>query len=150
MKALVKATGTDLETKVDSKFGRCPHFNLVDPYTNEYEALENPDVQAMSGAGMNFAPFVANVSSRKFYNFETAIRGFGEKDMLFPRGNSPGKTVGAYGHTPLRAPWPGRRIAPLSPLKGAYPLQTTTDGSEFLRNSEMSSLHSFLRTMVQR
>ncbi len=37
----------------------------------------------------------------------------------------------------LRAPWPGRRIAPLSPLRGAYPLQTNPDGSEFLRNSEM-------------
>jgi hypothetical protein len=38
---------------------------------------------------------------------------------------------------PLRAPWPGRRIAPLSPLKGPYPLQTTPDISEFLRNFEM-------------
>jgi len=119
MKALVKATGTDLETKVDSKFGRCPHFNLVDPYTNEYEALENPDVQTMSGAGMNLAPFVANFS------------------------------IGSLDNPPL-APWPGRRIALLSPLKGAHPLQTTPDTSELLRNSEMSSLHSFLRTMVQR
>ena len=33
---------------------------------------------------------------------------------------------------------PPARIASLSPLKGAYPLQTTPDISEFLRNSEMS------------
>ena len=86
MKALVKATGTDLETKVDSRFGRCPHLIMVDHNTNEFEALENPDVQTMNGAGMNLAPFVANVASRKFYNFETAIRGFGGKDMLSPKG----------------------------------------------------------------
>ena len=35
----------------------------------------------------------------------------------------------------LRNPMPAR-IAPLSPLKGAYPLQTSPDVSEFLRNSE--------------
>jgi len=41
--------------------------------------------------------------------------------MCFPpRDNNPGKVVGAYSHTPLRA-----RIAKLSPLKGAYLLQTT-------------------------
>jgi hypothetical protein len=35
--------------------------------------------------------------------------------------------------------WFVARIAPLSPLKGAYPLQTTPNISEFLRNSEMLS-----------
>ena len=39
-------------------------------------------------------------------------------------------------------PWSGRRITPLSPLKVAYPLQTTPDISEFLRNSEMYMLLS--------
>jgi len=47
--------------------------------------------------------------------------------MCFPpRGNSPGKAVGAYDHTPLRVPWPGRRISPPSPLK-PYPAQIILD-----------------------
>ena len=50
---------------------------------------------------------------------------------------------------PMPTPWPGRRIAPLSPLKGAYPLQTTPNISEFLRNSEMSG-YRVRRWVVER
>jgi hypothetical protein len=45
-------------------------------------------------------------------------------------------SIGSLDPLALRNP-PLARIAPLSPLKGAYPLQTTPDISEFLRNSEM-------------
>ena len=46
-------------------------------------------------------------------------------------------SIGALAPLAPRNP-PLAWIVPMSPLKGAYPLQTTLYISEFLRNSEMS------------
>jgi len=60
MKLVVTAAGTDLTSQVDPRFGRCPYYIFVDPKTNKFEAIENPHVQAMGGAGIQSAQFVAN------------------------------------------------------------------------------------------
>jgi len=51
-------------------------------------------------------------------------------------------STGSLDPLALRNPAPAR-ITPLSPLKGAYPLQTFPDISGFLRNSEMFMYSSF-------
>ncbi|HBI27386.1 MAG: NifB/NifX family molybdenum-iron cluster-binding protein [Syntrophaceticus sp.] len=58
MKIGVSATGKDLESLMDSRFGRCNYFILVDPDTEEFEAMDNPGVSAGGGAGIQAAQAV--------------------------------------------------------------------------------------------
>ena len=60
MKVAVSAMGTDLDAQVDPRFGRCAGFLLVDTDTMTVEALENPNVMAAGGAGIQSAQMVAN------------------------------------------------------------------------------------------
>ena len=59
MKICVTSQGDNLEAKVDPRFGRCPYFIIVDPETKEFEAIANPNIQALSGAGIQSAQLVA-------------------------------------------------------------------------------------------
>ncbi len=59
-KIAVSSTGDNLDAQVDPRFGRCAHFIFVDTDTMEYEAVQNPNVSAASGAGIQTAQFVAN------------------------------------------------------------------------------------------
>jgi predicted Fe-Mo cluster-binding NifX family protein len=45
---------------MDPRFGRCQYFLIVDPQSLEMEALENPNIGASGGAGIQSAQFVAN------------------------------------------------------------------------------------------
>jgi predicted Fe-Mo cluster-binding NifX family protein len=45
---------------MDPRFGRCQYFLFVDPQSLEMEALENPNIGASGGAGIQSAQFVAN------------------------------------------------------------------------------------------
>jgi predicted Fe-Mo cluster-binding NifX family protein len=49
MKIGVTATGKDLESQMDPRFGRCAYFILVDPDTEEFEAVDNPGISAGGG-----------------------------------------------------------------------------------------------------
>lgn len=60
MKVAVTSTGPDLDSSVDPRFGRCAYFLFVNPDNMEFEAVENPNVSAMGGAGIQSAQFVAN------------------------------------------------------------------------------------------
>ncbi|NOZ64152.1 MAG: dinitrogenase iron-molybdenum cofactor biosynthesis protein [Caldiserica bacterium] len=60
MKIAVTAQGPTLDSLVDPRFGRAPYYILVDTETMQFEAIENPYVQALSGAGIQAAQFVAN------------------------------------------------------------------------------------------
>jgi predicted Fe-Mo cluster-binding NifX family protein len=65
MKIAVSATQPNLEGEVEARFGRCPYFILVDPETSEFEARENPNVEAASGAGVATGQFVASQGVRE-------------------------------------------------------------------------------------
>ncbi|MGP8319567.1 MAG: NifB/NifX family molybdenum-iron cluster-binding protein [Methanosarcinaceae archaeon] len=60
MKICVTSTGRSLESSVDMRFGRCQYFIIVDPNTMEFEAIENPNMSASGGAGIQSAQFIAN------------------------------------------------------------------------------------------
>lgn len=60
MKLAISATGRDLDSNVDPRFGRCAYFIIVDPETMEYEAFENQSAALSGGAGIQSAQFVAS------------------------------------------------------------------------------------------
>ena len=60
MKVVVSAMGKDLDAQMDPRFGRCAGFIFVDTDTMEFEALENPNVMAAGGAGIQSAQLIAN------------------------------------------------------------------------------------------
>jgi predicted Fe-Mo cluster-binding NifX family protein len=60
VKIAVTATEPSLAANVDPRFGRCPHFLIIDTDTMEFQALANPSVSAPSGAGIQSAQLVAD------------------------------------------------------------------------------------------
>jgi predicted Fe-Mo cluster-binding NifX family protein len=59
MRICVTAQGDSLDSQVDSRFGRCPYFLIVDSRTLEYEAVENPSAVAGGGAGVQSGQLIA-------------------------------------------------------------------------------------------
>lgn len=59
MKLAVTSTGDNLDSQVDPRFGRCQYFIIVDTDTMQFEALQNPNFQAPSGAGIATAQTIA-------------------------------------------------------------------------------------------
>jgi len=60
MKVIITAMGSDLNSQVDPRFGRCKYFLTVDTETMEFEATLNGNQDAMGGAGVQAAQTVAN------------------------------------------------------------------------------------------
>lgn len=60
MKICVTATGPGLDSEMDPRFGRCQYFLFIDPQTMGVEAVENPNLGAAGGAGIQSAQLVAN------------------------------------------------------------------------------------------
>ena len=60
MKIAITATGSDLNSQVDPRFGRCQYFIFIDPKTLKFESVQNPNISALSGAGIQTAQLVAN------------------------------------------------------------------------------------------
>jgi len=60
VKVAVSSTGPSLDSQVDARFGRCQYFIIVDTETMEFEAMENPSLMAMGGAGIQSAQLIAN------------------------------------------------------------------------------------------
>ncbi len=58
MKIVVTSNGSDLDAQASPVFGRCPWYLFVDTETMEVEAMENPAMEAASGAGIQAAQFV--------------------------------------------------------------------------------------------
>jgi predicted Fe-Mo cluster-binding NifX family protein len=58
MKIVVTANGADLDAQASPVFGRCRWYLFVDPDTMAFEAVENPAMEAASGAGIRAAQFV--------------------------------------------------------------------------------------------
>lgn len=63
MKIAISSTGKELEDNIDSRFGRCPYFIIVEVKDKEMkngEAIENIASSQTGGAGMSAAQLVAD------------------------------------------------------------------------------------------
>ncbi len=61
MKIAVSATGMDLDSELDPRFGRCKFFLVVDSETNEFKVIENGGANATGGAGIQAAQTVIDL-----------------------------------------------------------------------------------------
>jgi len=59
VKICVTAQGDNLDSQVDPRFGRCQYFIIVETDTLKFEAVQNPNIEAMGGAGIQSGQFVA-------------------------------------------------------------------------------------------
>ena len=60
MRICITSEGKTLDSKVDSRFGRCQYFIIADTETLEFEAVENPNIESMGGAGIQSAQLVVS------------------------------------------------------------------------------------------
>ncbi|MCK8603601.1 NifB/NifX family molybdenum-iron cluster-binding protein [Desulfoferrobacter suflitae] len=60
MKIAVSAMEPTLDSEIDPRFGRSRHFILADPETMEFEAIDNPNLEASSGAGISTAQLICD------------------------------------------------------------------------------------------
>ena len=59
MKVCVTSEGNNLDPKVDARFGRCQYFIIADTDTLTFEAIQNPNIESMGGAGVQSGQLVA-------------------------------------------------------------------------------------------
>ena len=59
MRIAITSTGPNLDDQVDPRFGRCSHFLVIDSDTMASDAIENANVAAGGGAGIQSAQLVA-------------------------------------------------------------------------------------------
>ena len=64
MKIAVSSTGKDIEDEVDSRFGRCPYFLVVEAKKDEgisdVKVIENTTSEQMGGAGITAGQIISN------------------------------------------------------------------------------------------
>jgi len=59
MKICITSQGNNLDAQVDPRFGRCAYFIIVDTENLEFEAIQNPNLDASGGAGIQSGQLVA-------------------------------------------------------------------------------------------
>jgi predicted Fe-Mo cluster-binding NifX family protein len=60
MKISVSSTGPTLDDHVEARFGRCAYFLVIDPDTLAFEPIQNPNISAGGGAGIQSAQLLAD------------------------------------------------------------------------------------------
>ena len=60
MKLCITATGRDLDSRVDERFGRADYFLIIDTDTMEFEAVRNTAQTAGRGAGIAAAQIISD------------------------------------------------------------------------------------------
>ncbi len=59
-KICITSKGKDFEAEIDPKFGRSQYFLIVDPDTLEYEVIDNSNIEAAQGAGIQSAQLISS------------------------------------------------------------------------------------------
>ena len=63
MKIAITSNGEDLNSEVDPRFGRAACFLLGDPEVMDFSVIENKNIDAAGGAGINSAKLVIDVGA---------------------------------------------------------------------------------------
>jgi predicted Fe-Mo cluster-binding NifX family protein len=56
----ITSSGKNMESEVDPRFGRAQYLLLIDPETMELEVIENPNIEAAHGAGIQAAQLITS------------------------------------------------------------------------------------------
>lgn len=64
MKICITSQGADLDSAVDPRFGRCKYFIFVDTENLNFEVIENSNIDAMGGAGIQSGQLVGKKEAR--------------------------------------------------------------------------------------
>lgn len=85
MKVAVSATGGSMTAQLDTRFGRCAYFVIVDSETMKFTAFSNPASELSGGAGPAAVREIAKhnveavITGRAGVNAETALNAAGIK-----------------------------------------------------------------------
>ena len=79
MKTAITSNGNTMDSNIDQRFGRCAYFAVYDSETRKVEFIENPNKNAVEGAGPASVSLVANQGVKKIISGEF---GFKIKNML--------------------------------------------------------------------
>ena len=60
MKVAVSSSGTNLDSQIDPRFGRCAYFVIVNTDDMSFEAFDNEAIALGGGAGIQSSQFVAS------------------------------------------------------------------------------------------
>jgi predicted Fe-Mo cluster-binding NifX family protein len=60
MKICITSEGASLDSKIDPRFGRCRYFMIVDTNTMAFRSIENTNLQASGGAGIQSGQLMAS------------------------------------------------------------------------------------------
>ena len=61
MKIAISASSSNLNATVDTRFGRCPYFIIVDSENMEFNVVSNDSTNASHGAGIQAAQTIVNM-----------------------------------------------------------------------------------------
>ena len=60
MKVCFSSQGDNLNSEIDSRFGRCQYFIIVDTKTKKFNSIQNPYRSASGGAGIQSGQLMVN------------------------------------------------------------------------------------------
>jgi len=72
----ITASGKDLDSAFDPRFGRCAYFIFVDPKTMEFEAIANEGAELESGAGLRAAQKVVEKGAKVLITGQVCMNAF--------------------------------------------------------------------------
>ena len=64
MKICITSQGENLESQVDQRFGRCQYFIFINTENLDFEAVKNPNIESMGGAGVQSGQLVAEKGAK--------------------------------------------------------------------------------------
>jgi predicted Fe-Mo cluster-binding NifX family protein len=64
MKIAVSASGRDLDSQIDPRFGRCAYFIIIETDDMSFEAFDNESIALGGGAGIQSGQFVASKGAK--------------------------------------------------------------------------------------
>lgn len=70
MKIIVTATGKNLDSEIDQRFGRCQYFIVFNTETNSFEAVENQGAIQGHGAGIKAAQQIGELGAESIITGE--------------------------------------------------------------------------------